>query len=227
MPVSNKKQEYIKRKQIKLFDVFWVRVYRFDFASGCRPQARLMSRFQFSACLSNCLASIVLILIPILLYVFFFYSRIDKNREKQWRHGHGRGGCFDSGGCVGISLFERRVTAASCRCSAKDKQSARRDHHVFSGEVLIMIWVEANRSGWIAVQASHGGCRSTALTCPFAHRAKEQANVLTKVTTSIYSFVSKRRWNLELFLSFHGTRLPTQCNRVMAFQPQCQCTVIL
>ena len=51
-------------------------------------------------------------------------------------------------------------------------------------------------------------------------RAKEQANVLSKVSSSMYSFVLKRRRNVELFLSFCGTPLPTQCNRVMAFQPQ-------
>ena len=34
MPVSNKKQEFSQRKRIKLFDDFWVRAYRFDFARG-------------------------------------------------------------------------------------------------------------------------------------------------------------------------------------------------
>ena len=34
MPVSKKKQEFEQRKRIKLFDDFWVRAYRFDFARG-------------------------------------------------------------------------------------------------------------------------------------------------------------------------------------------------
>ena len=42
MPVSNKKQEFEQRKLIKLFDDFWVCVYRFDFAPRRRPQARPM-----------------------------------------------------------------------------------------------------------------------------------------------------------------------------------------
>ena len=75
-----------------------------------------------------------------------FYSPIDNNREKQWRHGHGRGGCFESsgcvdrGGCVGISLFEGRVTAASCHCSCSEgKQNRAERPSRFSGEVLIII----------------------------------------------------------------------------------------
>ena len=42
MQVSNKKQEFEQRKQIKLFDDFWVRAYRFDFAPRRRPRARSM-----------------------------------------------------------------------------------------------------------------------------------------------------------------------------------------
>ena len=42
MPVSNKKQEFEQRKRIKLFDDFWVRAYRFDFAPRRRPRARSM-----------------------------------------------------------------------------------------------------------------------------------------------------------------------------------------
>ena len=45
---------------------------------GCRPQAWLMSRFQFLAFSSNCLASIVLILGPILLYGFFFILELTR-----------------------------------------------------------------------------------------------------------------------------------------------------
>ena len=40
MSVSNKKQEFEHRKRIKLFDDFWVRAYRFDFAPRRRPRAR-------------------------------------------------------------------------------------------------------------------------------------------------------------------------------------------
>ena len=40
MPVSNKKEEFEQRKRIKLFDDFWVRAYRFDFAPRRRPRAR-------------------------------------------------------------------------------------------------------------------------------------------------------------------------------------------
>ena len=40
MSVSNKKQEFEERKRIKLFDDFWVRAYRFDFAPRRRPRAR-------------------------------------------------------------------------------------------------------------------------------------------------------------------------------------------
>ena len=40
MSVSNKKQEFEQRKRIKLFDDFWVRAYRFDFAPRRRPRAR-------------------------------------------------------------------------------------------------------------------------------------------------------------------------------------------
>ena len=40
MAVSNKKQEFEQRKRIKLFDEFWVRAYRFDFAPRRRPRAR-------------------------------------------------------------------------------------------------------------------------------------------------------------------------------------------
>ena len=40
MQVSNKKQEFEQRKRIKLFDDFWVRAYRFDFAPRRRPRAR-------------------------------------------------------------------------------------------------------------------------------------------------------------------------------------------
>ena len=42
MPVSNKKQEFEQRKRIKLFDDFWVRAYRFDFALRRRSRARSM-----------------------------------------------------------------------------------------------------------------------------------------------------------------------------------------
>ena len=42
MPVSNKKEEFEQRKRIKLFDDFWVRAYRFDFAPRRRPRARSM-----------------------------------------------------------------------------------------------------------------------------------------------------------------------------------------
>ena len=42
MPVSNKNQEFEQRKRIKLFDDFWVRAYRFDFAPRRRPRARSM-----------------------------------------------------------------------------------------------------------------------------------------------------------------------------------------
>ena len=42
MPVSNNKQEFEQRKRIKLFDDFWVRAYRFDFAPRRRPRARSM-----------------------------------------------------------------------------------------------------------------------------------------------------------------------------------------
>ena len=42
MSVSNKKQEFEQRKRIKLFDDFWVRAYRFDFAPRRRPRARSM-----------------------------------------------------------------------------------------------------------------------------------------------------------------------------------------
>ena len=52
MQVSNKKQEFEQRKRIKLFDDFWVRAYRFDFAPRRWPRARSgvnsrFSRFQF------------------------------------------------------------------------------------------------------------------------------------------------------------------------------------
>ena len=40
MSVPNKKQEFEQRKRIKLFDDFWVRAYRFDFAPRRRPRAR-------------------------------------------------------------------------------------------------------------------------------------------------------------------------------------------
>ena len=40
MSVSNKKQEFEQRKRIKLFDDFWVRAYRLDFAPRRRPRAR-------------------------------------------------------------------------------------------------------------------------------------------------------------------------------------------
>ena len=40
MSLSNKKQEFEQRKRIKLFDDFWVRAYRFDFAPRRRPRAR-------------------------------------------------------------------------------------------------------------------------------------------------------------------------------------------
>ena len=42
MPVSNKKQEFEQWNRIKLFDDFWVRAYRFDFAPRRRPRARSM-----------------------------------------------------------------------------------------------------------------------------------------------------------------------------------------
>ena len=40
MSVSSKKQELEQRKRIKLFDDFWVRAYRFDFAPRRRARAR-------------------------------------------------------------------------------------------------------------------------------------------------------------------------------------------
>ena len=40
MSVSNKKEEFEQRKRIKLFDDFWVRAYRFDFAPRRRLRAR-------------------------------------------------------------------------------------------------------------------------------------------------------------------------------------------
>ena len=40
MSVSNKKEEFEHRKRTKLFDDFWVRAYRFDFAPRRRPRAR-------------------------------------------------------------------------------------------------------------------------------------------------------------------------------------------
>ena len=40
--VSDKKQEFEQRKRIKLFDDFWVRACRFDFAPRRRPRARSM-----------------------------------------------------------------------------------------------------------------------------------------------------------------------------------------
>ena len=42
MPVSNKKQEFEQRKQIKLFDDFWVHEFRLDIAPRRRPWARSM-----------------------------------------------------------------------------------------------------------------------------------------------------------------------------------------
>ena len=42
MPVSNKKQEFEQRKRIELFDDFWERAYRFDFAPRRRSRARSM-----------------------------------------------------------------------------------------------------------------------------------------------------------------------------------------
>ena len=75
MPVSYKKKEFEQRKRIKLFDDFWVRAYRFDFAPRRRPRARSInsrfSRFKFSAFWSNGLASSVFIFAPILLRVFY------------------------------------------------------------------------------------------------------------------------------------------------------------
>ena len=40
--VSNEKQEFKQRKRIKLFDDFWVRAYRFNFAPKRRHRARWM-----------------------------------------------------------------------------------------------------------------------------------------------------------------------------------------
>ena len=79
MSVSNKKQEFEQRKRIKLFDYFWVRAYRFDFAPRRGPRARSIygsrfSRFQFSAFWSNGLASSVFIFAPILLRFFLLSS---------------------------------------------------------------------------------------------------------------------------------------------------------
>ena len=42
MPISNKKQELEQWKRFKLFNDFWVRAYRFDFAPRRRPRARSM-----------------------------------------------------------------------------------------------------------------------------------------------------------------------------------------
>ena len=42
MPVSNKNQDFEQRKRIKLFDDFWVRAYRFDFAPRRRARASSM-----------------------------------------------------------------------------------------------------------------------------------------------------------------------------------------
>ena len=42
MQVSNKKQEFEQPKRITLFNDFWVRAYRFDFAPRRRPRARSM-----------------------------------------------------------------------------------------------------------------------------------------------------------------------------------------
>ena len=49
MPVSNKKQEFERQKRIKLFDDFWVRAYRFDFAPRRRPRARSTKTVDFLA----------------------------------------------------------------------------------------------------------------------------------------------------------------------------------
>ena len=49
MPVSNKKQEFEQRKRMKLFDDFWVRAYRFDFAPRRRPRARSIWTVNFLA----------------------------------------------------------------------------------------------------------------------------------------------------------------------------------
>ena len=76
MPVSNKKQEFEQRKRIKLFDDFWVRAYRFDFAPLKVPATNTVYvnsqffRSQFSAFWSNGLASRVFIFAPILLQFF-------------------------------------------------------------------------------------------------------------------------------------------------------------
>ena len=74
MSVSNKKQEFEQRKRIKLFDDFWVRAYRFDFASSTVDINSRFSRFQFSAFWSNGLASSVFIFAPILLQFFLLSS---------------------------------------------------------------------------------------------------------------------------------------------------------
>ena len=49
MPVSNKKQEFEQPKRIKLFDDFWVRAYRFDFAPRRRSRALSMWTVDFLA----------------------------------------------------------------------------------------------------------------------------------------------------------------------------------
>ena len=74
---SNKKQEFEQRKRIKLFDNFWVRAYRFDFAPEAPASSTVdvnsrFSRFQFSAFWSNGLASSVFTFASILLRFFFF-----------------------------------------------------------------------------------------------------------------------------------------------------------
>ena len=79
MPVSNKKQVFDQRKRIKLFDDFWVRAYRFDFAPAAPASSTVdvnsrFSRFQFSAFWSNGLASRVFIFAPILLRCFLLSS---------------------------------------------------------------------------------------------------------------------------------------------------------
>ena len=71
MPVSNKKQEFEQRKRIKLFDDFWVRAYRFDFAPRRHGRCKqLICSFQFSAFWSNGLASSVFIFASISLRFF-------------------------------------------------------------------------------------------------------------------------------------------------------------
>ena len=75
MQVSNRKGEFEQRKRIKLFDDFWMRAPRFDFAPGRQPWARSMKTLNFLAFnfrhvgQINGLASSVFIFGPILCFL--------------------------------------------------------------------------------------------------------------------------------------------------------------